>query len=651
MRVSLSPKQREIVEATEGAQLVLASAGSGKTRILTERIRHLLENRTTHFKVLGLTFTNKAADEMRERLADLLDLADNAYIGTIHSFCQMVIESHGHTIGLKRAPVIMERESDRLALLEEVLLGNAALAPYYRQLGNERERRQQLYNLLTFFSRRKRQLTGSISQADVQWSSAEAEMAYRDYNDRLAGQGAIDFDDILLVAYRILTEHPQVARLYTRTYRYVCVDEAQDLNEAQYALIRVLASGNGNVLMVGDPNQAIYGFTGSDRRFMLESFTQDFPVCPYELKENYRSSKAVIRAANSLFPDSMDEELAPLNGLCEVRSLPTEDDEAQWVAGKIEELLAVRRHADIEGDISLSRMVVLARNRYVFPPLRERLGAKGIPHYLKRVGSTGELESDFGQAFDLGLRLLINDLDRLHLGQLCELLGIAGDPDDNSQRGLAKLCALAQRTDSHWSKDYDALLAAWSVLDNDVNDFPQALARLREHCSAVVGDNPDATSGRALTLLDLAYLHETWRKYALQVAADRRSLGHFRNQMAMGLTTPHEEQSGLALATVHSVKGVEYDIVFVIGMVEGTFPDYRATRTQGKALDEEKNEAFVAMTRAKRLLFMTWPESKFMPWDQSKRAPQQRSRFLSGIAAYTVNEQPRQLRVAEGPQT
>ncbi len=647
MRISLSPKQREIVETTEGAHLVLASAGSGKTRILTERVRYLLEHRKTHFKVLGLTFTNKAADEMRERLADLIDLADNAFIGTIHSFCQMVIESHGHTVGHKHPPVIMERESDRLGLLKETLLDNAALKPYYLQRGNERERRQYLYDLLAFISGRKRQLTGTVAQADASWSSDEAEHVYRDYNDRLANQGTIDFDDILLLAYRILTELPQVARLYTRMYRYICVDEAQDLNEAQYALIRVLAAENGNVLMVGDPNQAIYGFNGSDRRFMMESFPRDFRVTKHEVKENYRSSKAVIHAANSLFSDSMDEGLAPLSGLCEVRGLATEEDEAKWVTDKIHELLALRRHSDIDGDISLSRMVVLARNRYVFLPLENRLKAEGTPHYLKRTGSTGEMESDLVRAFDLGLRLLVNPLDRLHRGQLLELLSIAESRGDDSLEGLEQLRLLAQCIEGTWRENYDALMAAWSMLDTDVNRFPQAVTTLRDHCSRSTESDAEAAAARALAAQDLEYLAGTWRKYALLVAADRRSLGNFRNQMAMGLTTPQEEQNGLALATVHSVKGLEYDVVFVIGMVEGTFPDYRAVRVGGRALEEEKNEAFVAMTRAKRFLFMTWPQAKFMPWDQSSRVRQTKSRFLSSVITYAVAEQRRGLRVAE----
>ena len=314
------------------------------------------------------------------------------------------------------------------------------MKPYYAARGEERERRQYLYDLLALISRRKRAIPGTVPDSEEQGSGDEAELVYRDYNDRLASQGAIDFDDILLLAYRILTELPQVARLYTRMYRYVCVDEAQDLNETQYALIRVLAADNGNVLMVGDANQAIYGFNGSDRRFMLESFPADFRVTTHELRENYRSAKAVIRAANALYPESIDETQAPLNGLCEVQALDREDAEAEWIVAKIRALLDLGSHADIDGQISLDRMAVLARNRYVFGPLESRLEADGIPHYWRRTGSSGDLESDFGRAFDLGLRLLVNPRDRLHRGQLCGLLHAVTTEGDDSQDAMVQLC-------------------------------------------------------------------------------------------------------------------------------------------------------------------------------------------------------------------
>jgi DNA helicase-2/ATP-dependent DNA helicase PcrA len=647
MKVTLSPAQKAIVDATEGAHLVLASAGSGRTRVLTERIRYLLENRTAHYKVLGLTFTNKAAEEMKGRLADIIDLAESAYIGTIHSFCQMIIESHGQAIGYQRPPVIMERESDRLSLLEDVLRNNPVLLQHFQTIPEERQKRRYLYDLLSFISSRKRTMPGAENPEEEDRFGDEAEMVFREFNERLAGQGTIDFDDILLLAYRILTERPQVGRLYSRTYKYICVDEAQDLNEAQYALIHVLAADNGNVLMVGDPNQAIYGFNGSDRRFMLESFPRDFNVEKHEMRENYRSTKAVIRAANTLFPDSMDAARAPLEGICEAWALENEQAEAIWIAYKIKGLLGERNHPEIDGDITLHRMAVLARNRYVFQPLEKILQDRGLPFYLKRAGSSWEMESDIGRLFDLGLRILVNPLDRLHRGQIGQILGIftrKGDPDD----GLGQLRRMNRQIPQERQTDFAILLEAWSLVNEDVNRFSQALSKIRNHAVEAAEKADDgARAEYALVVQDMAYLHDCWQKYAHDHPMDSRSLAHFRNRMAIGLASPLEKQNGLALATVHAAKGLEFDIVFLMGMVEGTFPDYRAIRQRGKALEEEKNEAFVAMTRAKRFLFITWPKAKFMPWDQATRTGQRMSRYLKSLPTYTFEEGLEQLRVAE----
>lgn len=380
---------------------------------------------------------------------------------------------------------------------------------------------------------------------------------------------------------------------------------------------------------------------------MLEDFPKDFRVTTRELRENYRAAKAVIRTANALFADSIDEGSAPLDGLCEIRALDHEEAEARWIADKIQELLELGEHPEIDGRISLDRIAVLARNRYVFLPLERKLRADGIPHYLKRAGAGDNLESDFARAFDLGLRLLANPLDRLHRGQLCRLLGVDGSRNDDSQPALGQLRAMATQIGPVWRQDYDELVSAWALLDGDANRFPNAVANLKQHCLRWIADDQERSTEQALAVQDLEYLAETWRNYAFQIQAERRTLGHFRNQMAIGLTTPQEEQDGLALATVHSVKGLEYDIVFLMGMVEGTFPDYRAVRAGGRALEEEKNEAFVAVTRARRFLFISWPRTKFMPWDQANRVLQRRSRFLSSIDAYTAEDHWQALHVAE----
>lgn len=284
--MKLSPDQKRIVEAPDGHYLVVASAGSGKTRILTERVRQLLEVRKIRSRVLALTFTNKAAAEMLERLRDVEDIGERTYIGTIHSFCQTIIEAHGNNVGFESMPAILERETDRLAMLEAAFDQSPDLRRYLLEKNDAQARRKFLYGVLEKISLCKRDWDQYQAITSGEWPNEEEAQGFREYQGHLASQGVIDFDDILLLALRILTDRPAVANIYQRTYRHLCVDEAQDLNSVQYSLIRILGEKADSVLLVGDPNQAIYGFNGSSHRFMMEAFPEDFQVERIELREN-----------------------------------------------------------------------------------------------------------------------------------------------------------------------------------------------------------------------------------------------------------------------------------------------------------------------------------------------------------------------------
>jgi len=282
----LSPEQQEITQNTEGAVLLLAGAGSGKTLILTEHVRYLLENEKGHFRVLALTFANKAAEEMESRLAGIKDLKKRAFIGTIHKFCLEVIKSHGNVIGIAKMPHIFESEEVRKKIVEELFESNIKLKVYLEEKKSEKEKMDLINRGLNFISQKKRELI--LPGNEVFHTLHEAQQVlYKEYNDLLSSQDAMDFDDVLILAYRIFIERPEVANLYTRLYKYVCIDEAQDLNFAQYEIIKTMCLGrHNNILMVGDPNQAIYGFNGADKKFMQENFISDFNARVKELKEN-----------------------------------------------------------------------------------------------------------------------------------------------------------------------------------------------------------------------------------------------------------------------------------------------------------------------------------------------------------------------------
>ena len=238
IKVGLSEKQNEIVFADDGAICVKASAGSGKTRVLTERIRYLLGK--TNKKVLALTFTNMAGDEIKERLNDIPDIEKRVFVGTFHSFCQSMLESHGNLIGLSKMPHIFEDEADRLELVETAIRQTPSYALKYTTQ-DQREQKNFRYRFLSFISKVKR---GLISENDIDQHTDDDNIVllYRNYQDILHAQDAIDFDDLLLLAYNLLVNFPKIAALYRRSFYAICIDEAQDLNNAQYQLLIALTS-------------------------------------------------------------------------------------------------------------------------------------------------------------------------------------------------------------------------------------------------------------------------------------------------------------------------------------------------------------------------------------------------------------------------
>lgn len=635
-KLKLSPMQKRIVENTEGPMLVKASAGSGKTRVLTERVRYLLEEKKGRFKIMALTFTNKAAEEMKERLENLPDLSRRTYIGTIHSFCLEVIRNQGAAIGIKQMPHILESSSDRKKVIQNVFESNSRLERVLKEYNND-DSKKLFQRCLDYIIGIKRGLyLHGIDESN--FKKEEYQILYEQYQNLLVSQNTIDFDDLLLLAYRIFVERPEIAELYRRLYRYICIDEAQDLTFAHYKIIKTICGdSHRNVLMVGDPNQAIYGFNGSDTRFMLKHFLADFQAETVDLKDNYRSSRAVIRMANAITPGAINIDNSMIDGISEIKDFDDEDCEAQWVLEKIKTLLAEKSHKDIEGEINLQKISVLARNKYVFKKLDTLLVKNEIPFYYKKTGEQFESESDMMRMFELGLRVIINKLNDIHYFQIAMLLKIDEPPERTFKTGLEKLRALrAMIGEKELSEQYDILLHSWEILEKNEEKFKASLDNIDKYArSAIEVDKENGAndsdliriSQMALIISDIETWSLLWERFRRKVSRDERTLQNFRNSIALGVIQVNQGNDGLALATVHSAKGLEFDIVFLMGMTEGTFPDYRALRSRGRAMEEEKNNAFVAVTRSKRLLYVTYPKNKEMPWGDIK--VQQASRFIA----------------------
>ncbi|MEO8254891.1 MAG: ATP-dependent helicase [Flavobacterium sp.] len=606
--IDLSPKQQEIRDLDKGAYLIKASAGSGKTRVLTERIKRIIE--LSKGKVLAITFTNKAGEELKERLGKTEKVKEKVFVGTFHSFCQSILESRFKLLSYDSMPHIFEEDSDRIELIEQAI----SQVPYFQNIYSELEGKQlseYKYKALNFISEVKREL---ISPEELALESENEEFLnlYEVYQDILQSNNAIDFDDLILLIYQLLINNDSVASLYRKTYEYICLDEAQDLNKAQYYLLKALVGNeNKNIMMVGDPNQSIFAFNGSTSDYMEKDFVKDFNASVFILTENYRCSRSVIEASNKL----MDLEAEAINyviaGVFEIKDLPSEDEEANFVFNKINELIELKEHDDIEGEINFDKISILGRNKYVFKHIDKLLKENKIPYFYKSGNLGLKFNSNYMQIFDYYFRVKINPSDKLHLNRLEKMLNVSDVYDEE----LLKTSKFPQ---SIYFLQFSNIL----TIDNLSFEIKKFRKLFEENQVEELSDDD-----RKIIIEDIDEFNNNWKTYLIK--NQKRTLSGFKNSISLGITNRPKNESGITLSTVHTMKGQENDIVFLIGMDEGTFPDYRAVNKGGLELQQEKNNAYVAFTRAKRFLYVTFPKTRIMPWGDEKR--RSKSRFLESF--------------------
>ena len=611
MRVNLSKKQRQIVKFTDGALLVEAGPGSGKTRVLIERIKHLINN-SKRGKVLALTFSNMAADEMKTRLSEdssFEENVDRVTVGTIHSFCLDLVQSRGNLIGLNSDIVLFENEDDRKTVLKDAFIDNPELNAF---ISNYNDKQKILQRSLQLITERKKTFILPENCTD----NDPFPLIYSEYNRKLIEQNAMDFDDILFFAYRILVENPRVVQMYNSLYKYICVDESQDLNFAQYQVIKALCGDSfKNLMLVGDANQSIYGFNGSSSVYMSKSFLEDFNPTRFVLNENYRSAKRIVEFANQLEHYDSVTNYVYDGELC-AYCFDDEESEAKYIVDKIEQLIR-DGHPDVEDTITENSIAVIARNRYVFNKLEHELANRNLSFYFKKTISGIENESDLMKVFDLSIRILINSRDYIHLNQLMKLTGYAERGASSYSDGLSIIKNALE------SSEYSIIIPALEKLNTETLNVNNSLVAIQELLPSF-SDNE-----RYLISMDIDQWRKHWTKYCMIVPKENRSLTSFRNLISLGKTAATEAHTGISLLTAHMSKGLQYDVVFVMGLCEGVFPDYRAINEGEKQLAQEKNNMYVAVTRAKRLCYMTFPKKKMMPWGDIKY--QTPSRYIKDI--------------------
>lgn len=603
-KINLSPKQSQIVNLGAGSYLIEASAGSGKTRVLTERVKKLLEDNST--KILAITFTNKASEELKERL-ELDKLKNkNAFVGTFHSFCQSILESRFKLLGFQKMPHIFEDESDRIEIVEEAIKS----VPYFTDIYDNLESKDKAgykSKVLSFISSVKRELA---EPEDLITEEGEEHLLflYNEYQDILKSNNALDFDDLILFVYKLLSNNEAVQNLYSKSYNYIFIDEGQDLNKAQYYLLKTLCGDQiKNVMIVGDPNQSIYGFNGSAPKYMQTFFVDDFKAQKITLDENYRCSKQVIDAANKLMQLNVEAVNYVIEGHFETYEAASEKDEAKYVVEKIDYLINLKNHTDIEGEIDYSKMAILGRNKFVFKYIEELLQERNIPYYFKSGNVGLKFETIFMKLFDYYFRIKINPSDKIHSKRLKTLL---------------KINVFENEGEISKSKyDYFQFIREIiSVLTED--NFKKSLHSIADYIKESTTFNDDE---KVQIHNELQEVIELWKEYSFNNL--KPTLTGFKNTISLGLIKRDLRQEGICISTVHTMKGQESEIVFLLGIDDGTFPYYLAIQKGGEELSQEKNNLYVAFTRAKRFLYVSYPSVRMMPWGDYKSRI--KSRFLS----------------------
>ena len=602
----LNPAQREAVLTTEGPLLVIAGAGSGKTRVLTYRVAHLLAAcGVKPNEILAITFTNKAAGEMKERVERTLGpIARAIWIMTFHSACGRMLRSEAERLGYRSNFTIYD-QADQVRLVKACL--------------EELERDPKRFvprGIHSQISNAKNQLIGPDEYASRVASFYDQTVAdvYNLYQRRLFASNAVDFDDMLMLTVDVLQRFPEARARWAKAFRYVLVDEYQDTNHAQYVLLQLLAQEHQNLMAVGDPDQSIYAFRGADIRNIME-FERDFPETKViSLEQNYRSTNSILQAANYVISHNRERKEKNLwSDLGEgelVRVVETEDEhsEARFVAveiaARIEEGYSAREIAVVYRTNAQSRVLedVLVRQGVAYqvlgaPRFYERAEVKDAISYLQVIDNP----------FDAVSLMRIANRPRRGIGDtsIARLVGYADGLGSSLWEALghpeaAGVAAASGRAVTQFRNVMESLMATAS--DASVATIVEAVLDRTGYLEALEAERTIEASGRIENLEELIGVA---REY--DAAAEEPSLSGFLQEISLysdqDALRDEDEGGQVTLMTLHNAKGLEFRAVFMIGMEEGIFPHARSI--EENSLEEERRLCYVGMTRAQERLVLT----------------------------------------------
>ncbi|MCC6740820.1 MAG: UvrD-helicase domain-containing protein [Planctomycetia bacterium] len=629
---TLNAAQRKAAETLEGPVLVLAGAGTGKTKVLTTRLALLLSKGHKPASLLAVTFTNKAAREMRARAIKLAGTAaKDVWLSTFHSLCARILRKEIEVLGWRKDFSIYDdsdQESVVRGVLKELRVPGAQATPdvVRWRIGQAKNRGWDADQMAKF------------GGEEVDHIAARA---FEKYQAGLKARNAVDFDDLLTLTVRLFREHPKVLEKYRKQFRYLMVDEYQDTNAVQYEIVRSLAGEHRNLFVVGDDDQSIYGWRGADHAHILH-FEADFRgATVVRLEQNYRSTSAILEAANELIRHNAARHpktlFSKLGAGTPVRMVMLYDEraEALWVADQIKTSARRRSH-----------FAILFRTNAETRPFEEQLRLARVPYSV--VG--GQRFYDRREVRDVlaYLRLAANPHDDAALARVANV-----PPRGLGETSMEKLDAFAA---SHAMPLVDAFKRAGEAgLAPAAAESAKRLAGKIEGWKAAAKTSAARGAREMVEELDLA--GELRREGGSEEAAEARvaSIESVLNDLAafegqggdlrgylekvalLDKDEPEEEQKeAVTLLTAHAAKGLEFPVVFVVGMTDGIFP-HRRSAAEEKGLEEERRLLYVAMTRAKEELILTRPEQRT---SRGKTAASPPSRFLVELPGHISREAP-----------
>lgn len=645
----LNDRQKEAVEYLAGPLLILAGAGSGKTRVLTYKIAYLLEqNLAKPWQILAITFTNKAAKEMKERVEALVGSdAKDMWLGTFHSVCVRILKKDIERLGYTRDFNIFD-EIDKEKVIKEVM----------KKL-NIDEKMYPVGLIKSEISKAKEVMKDELAYAKesaTDFRKEEISKVYTMYQETLRKNNSIDFDDIIMLTVKLFLENPDILIYYQEKFRYVLVDEYQDTNRTQFLLISMLSASNGNICVVGDESQSIYGFRGADISNIL-NFEEEFPNAKIvKLEENYRSTKTILKAANEVIKNNkskIDKELWTQNetgSKIEYRTLNNEYDEVEYVVDKIDEICR-------EKNEKYSDFAVLFRTNAQARVIEEVFMRSGTPYKL--IGGIKFYARKEIKDIISYLKLIQNENDNIALRRIINepKRGIGDTALDKldslaSEKGVSIFKLIQDSTNLQGIRSAGNIILFRDMINDlikekdkiKVSELIKETLKKSGYEDMLNSEKTKETEIRFDNLLEFIGVAIEFEKEN----ADN-TLGDFLDSIALVSDVDNLDESvdSVTLMTMHSAKGLEFRNVFIVGMEEGLFPSRRSIDDDGDT-EEERRLCYVAITRAKESLYITNTRKRTLYGSTTFSTP---SRFIDEIPDSLLSEESIENKKGKKPST